>query len=94
VTSCNFHHPSIDSIIVKAMGFDIPRKRILSNVQLTAFQSSNTHNAIVSYVEVLNDSVIGVKLTDEVALSPVRLWLGLGKGRDLTLRKNSELPGY
>lgn len=52
------------------MGFDIPRKCILSNEQLTVFQSSNTHNAIVSFVEVLNDSVIGVKLTDEVALSP------------------------
>lgn len=62
------------------MGFDIPRKCILSNEQLTVFQSSNTHNAIVSFVEVLNDSVIGVKLTDEVALSPVRLWLGLWVG--------------
>ncbi|KAL4067463.1 hypothetical protein V8B97DRAFT_1873560 [Scleroderma yunnanense] len=52
------------------MGFEVPRKRILSNAQLTAFQSSNTHNAIVSYIEVLNNSVIGVKLTDEVTPSP------------------------
>lgn len=55
------------------MVFETPRKQILSNEQLTAFQSSNTHNAIVSYVEALNNSVIGVKLTDEVAASVVRL---------------------
>ncbi|KAG6330184.1 hypothetical protein ID866_8905 [Astraeus odoratus] len=52
------------------MGFEIPSKRILSNVQLTAFQSSNTHEAIISYIEALNNSVVGIKLTNEVSLSP------------------------
>ncbi|OJA15141.1 hypothetical protein AZE42_04699 [Rhizopogon vesiculosus] len=44
--------------------FEIPAKRILSSAQLTAFQSSATHNTLVSYVEALNASVVGVKLND------------------------------
>ncbi|KAI5982659.1 Phosphotyrosyl phosphatase activator [Pisolithus albus] len=52
------------------MTFQTPSKRILSSLQLTAFQSSNTHNAIVTYIEDLNNSIIGVKLTDQVSVSP------------------------
>ncbi|KAI6163501.1 Phosphotyrosyl phosphatase activator [Pisolithus thermaeus] len=52
------------------MTFQAPRKRILSNPQLTAFQSSNTYNAIVTHIEALNNSVTGVKLTDQVSISP------------------------
>ncbi|KAI6020280.1 Phosphotyrosyl phosphatase activator [Pisolithus microcarpus] len=55
------------------MTFQTPSKRILSSLQLTAFQSSNTHNAIVTYIEDLNNSIIGVKLMDQVSVSPVRL---------------------
>ncbi|KIK27122.1 hypothetical protein PISMIDRAFT_674962 [Pisolithus microcarpus 441] len=51
------------------MTFQTPSKRILSSLQLTAFQSSNTHNAIVTYIEDLNNSIIGVKLTDQVSVS-------------------------
>ncbi|KAI6161892.1 Phosphotyrosyl phosphatase activator [Pisolithus thermaeus] len=42
------------------MTFQAPRKCILSNLQLTAFQSSNTYNTIVTYIEALNNSVTGV----------------------------------
>lgn len=51
--------------------FSTPRKYILSKEQLEAFQASNTHNEIISYIESLNDSVIGVKLSDECTESPV-----------------------
>ncbi|KAG1747053.1 Phosphotyrosyl phosphatase activator [Suillus paluster] len=46
------------------MSFEIPGKRILSSAQLAAFQSSVTYNTLVSYIEALNASVVGVKLTD------------------------------
>lgn len=47
------------------------RKCILSQEQLSSFQSSKVHKDVVSYVETLNDAVVGVKLTDECAESPV-----------------------
>lgn len=47
-----------------SISFEIPGKRILSSAQLTAFQSSATYNTITSYIEVLNASVVGVRLTD------------------------------
>jgi serine/threonine-protein phosphatase 2A activator len=48
------------------------QKAILSKEQLEAFQASSTHASITSYVEVLNNSVVGVKLTDELVTSRVR----------------------
>jgi hypothetical protein len=53
------------------MTFQSPRKCILSPDQLTAFQSSKTHQEVVAYIETLNSSIIGVKLTDDCAESPV-----------------------
>ncbi|KAG1886652.1 Phosphotyrosyl phosphatase activator [Suillus subluteus] len=44
--------------------FEIPGKRVLSSAQLTAFQSSATYNTITSYIEILNASVVGARLTD------------------------------
>lgn len=55
------------------MTFETPRKCILSQEQLTAFQSSKTHQEIFSYIESLNDAVIGVKLTDDCPASKVRV---------------------
>ena len=49
-----------------------PRKVILTKENLEAFQASKTHETIVSYITALNERVVGVKLTDEVPLSPVR----------------------
>ena len=48
------------------------QKAILSKAQLEAFQTSSTHASITSYLEVLNNAVVGVKLTDELAASRVR----------------------
>ena len=53
-------------------GFLPPRKVILTKEQLEAFQQSKTHETIVSYINALNECVVGVKLTDELAVSPVR----------------------
>ena len=53
------------------MSFQSPRKCILSPEQLTAFQSSKTLHQVVTYIETLNDSVVGVKLTDDSPESPV-----------------------
>lgn len=52
-------------------------KAILSKEQLAAFQSSNTYAKITSYIEALNNAVVGCKLTDECSQSQVRrgpLW--------------------
>ncbi|KAN0136948.1 hypothetical protein V8E53_005389 [Lactarius tabidus] len=45
------------------------QKAILTKEQLEAFQASNAYASITSYVEALNNAVIGVKLTDEIAAS-------------------------
>ncbi|KAF8881582.1 hypothetical protein BD779DRAFT_1545621, partial [Infundibulicybe gibba] len=47
------------------MSFQPPRKAILSPAQLASFQDSATHQRIISYIETLNESVVGVKLSDE-----------------------------
>ena len=49
-----------------------PRKVILTKENLEAFQQSETHTTIVSYINTLNECVVGVKLTDDVFVSPVR----------------------
>jgi serine/threonine-protein phosphatase 2A activator len=48
------------------MSFEIPTKHILSSAQLEDFQNSPTHANIVTFVEQLNESVINVKLTDNI----------------------------
>ncbi|KIJ16527.1 hypothetical protein PAXINDRAFT_180335 [Paxillus involutus ATCC 200175] len=48
------------------MTSEIPTKRILSNAQLEDFQNSQTHANIVTFIEQLNESVINVKLTDNI----------------------------
>ncbi|RDB17062.1 Serine/threonine-protein phosphatase 2A activator 2 [Hypsizygus marmoreus] len=52
------------------MPFQIPQKAILLPNQLAYFQTSKTYQDIVSYIETLNDSVIGVKLSAECSESP------------------------
>lgn len=47
-------------------------KAILSKEQLAAFQSSTTFTKVTSYIEVLNNAVVGRKLTDECTQSEVR----------------------
>ncbi|KAK2462628.1 hypothetical protein APHAL10511_005361 [Amanita phalloides] len=46
------------------------QKAILSNEQLEWFQTSRTRQDIVSYIELLNEAVVNVKLTDEFDISP------------------------
>jgi hypothetical protein len=53
------------------MAYQVPRKAVLSQEQLQAFQESNTHKILVSYIESLNESVVGTKLTDECQASDV-----------------------
>src|SRR5580704_11069837 len=55
------------------MAYQVPHKAILSPEQLAFFQSSQTHQDILSYIEVLNASVIGVKLSDACSESQVSL---------------------
>ncbi|KZT26097.1 Phosphotyrosyl phosphatase activator [Neolentinus lepideus HHB14362 ss-1] len=52
------------------MSYQRPRKVILSKEQLEAFQSSQTHRDIVSFIEDLNSAVVGVKLSDPCSESP------------------------
>ena len=54
------------------MSFKAPRKRILSKEQLDAFQFSETYQTVISYIETLNEAVVGVKSTDSCSESEVR----------------------
>ena len=54
------------------MSFQPPRKAILTPDQLAHFQKSKTYQDIVGFIEDLNERVVGVKLTDEIPISPVR----------------------
>ena len=51
------------------MAFQVPRKAILTKEQLEFFQTSKTRQEVISYIEVLNDAVVGVRLNDECSLS-------------------------
>lgn len=68
--------PSLRTTICN-MTFQTPAKAILSQEQLQAFQTSKTYNSIISYIEALNETVVGVKLTDDCEASPVREHLGV-----------------
>jgi len=50
----------------------LPTKRIVSKAHLDVWLSSATHSDVVAFVEELNESVVGVKLTDDLPSSPVR----------------------
>ncbi|KAJ7287471.1 Phosphotyrosyl phosphatase activator [Mycena rebaudengoi] len=47
------------------MTYQLPAKAILTAAQLEYFQTSPTHHQILEYIGVLNDSVIGVKLSSD-----------------------------
>jgi hypothetical protein len=51
----------------------LPRKRILSPAHLAAFKESDTYKDIVGFVEELNRAIVGKKLSDAKADSPVRI---------------------
>jgi hypothetical protein len=51
----------------------LPRKRILSPAHLAAFKESDTYKDIVGFVEELNGAIVGKKLSDAKADSPVRI---------------------
>lgn len=48
-----------------------PTKVILTPAHLAFFQESDTYKNIISYVESLNQAVLGAKLTDECSQSQV-----------------------
>jgi hypothetical protein len=49
-----------------------PEKRIISTSHLERWIASPAHADVVEFVEGLNESVVGVKLTDEISESEVR----------------------
>ncbi|OJT05937.1 Serine/threonine-protein phosphatase 2A activator 2 [Trametes pubescens] len=64
------HAPPAEATPATSTDFFAPRKIILTKEQLEAFQQSKTHETIVGYINALNAAVVGVKLTDECAVSP------------------------
>ena len=65
------------------MSFKVPQKAILSQEQFEAFKTSKSRQQIVSYIEVLNESVVGVKLSDECLESEVVIGsFGVGVFKD------------
>jgi hypothetical protein len=51
--------------LAMSTSFKQPVKALLTPAQLDAFQSSNTRNDILKYIETLNDAVVAVKLSDK-----------------------------
>ncbi|THU84548.1 Phosphotyrosyl phosphatase activator, partial [Dendrothele bispora CBS 962.96] len=47
------------------MTFQPPHKAILTPVQLEWFQTSDTHKNVISYIETLNEVIVGAKLSDK-----------------------------
>ena len=54
-----------------------PTKHILSPAHLAAFQRSQTHTDLLSFIDDLNDSVVGVKLTEAGEGSEVSAYIPL-----------------
>ena len=52
---------------VGLMSYQVPRKSILSADQLAA--TTDIQQRIISYIELLNEAVVGKKLTDECSQS-------------------------
>lgn len=67
---------SFDFLSATTMSAEPPRKFVLTPEQLSAFQESGTCKEIISYIETLNDSVVGVTLRRECSESEVRLPVG------------------
>ena len=68
--------------------FRPPTKAILTQEQLAVFQQSPSHDAVIEYIEALNESVKGAKLTDECEQSEAFLaiyWLEQAKYREYRL---------
>lgn len=53
------------------MSFGVPKKQILTQEQLESFKTTSTYDAIIQYITVLNEAVVGVKLGDECEPSDV-----------------------
>ncbi|KAF8151977.1 Phosphotyrosyl phosphatase activator [Mycena galopus ATCC 62051] len=51
------------------MSFQVPTKAILTPIQLEYFQTCPTHDEILAYIGVLNDAVVGVKLSADCSQS-------------------------
>ncbi|KAF7306348.1 Serine/threonine-protein phosphatase 2A activator [Mycena indigotica] len=51
------------------MFFQVPSKAIVTPAQLEYFQTSTTHNDVLAYISVLNEAVVGVKLSSECSES-------------------------
>ncbi|KAJ7237484.1 Phosphotyrosyl phosphatase activator [Mycena haematopus] len=51
------------------MNFQIPTKAILTPAQLEYFQTCATHDEILAYIGVLNDAVVGMKLSADCSQS-------------------------
>lgn len=64
----------------------LPTKRIVSKAHLDAWLSSSTHTDLVNFVEELNESVVGVKLHDEVLESDVSLFHSRSRCLESVLR--------
>jgi hypothetical protein len=64
-------HCALEARDFQPMTYQPPRKCILSPEQLAAFQTSETRTRVISYINSLNEAVVGVKLTDECPQSEV-----------------------
>ena len=56
---------------VNTLSATVPTKRIISRAHLQSFLDSPTHQDLCDFLEELNESVVGLKLTDEIQESEV-----------------------
>jgi hypothetical protein len=86
-------HWQLNSFQATMTTFRTLEKAILSKEQLATFPSSNTYAKITSYIEALNNAVVGCKLTDECSQSQVRRRNLFGSCISPFIRQVAHLPG-
>ena len=53
------------------MEYQKPTKRILTNDHVKIFNESSTYDDLINFITTLNDSIVGVKLSDQIVESNV-----------------------
>ena len=53
------------------MEYQKPIKRILTNDHVKIFNESSTYDDLINFITTLNDSIVGVKLSDQIIESNV-----------------------
>ena len=67
----SFSNNNISNKIKTIMEYQKPTKRILTNDHVKIFNESSTYDDLINFITTLNDSIVGVKLSDQIIESNV-----------------------